>query len=163
MDASIFGGFLYSLSLRLPKPPSASLSVCAKQPARERPLLSKTYKHSPFWSFEPPGSLFSGSSRLALKELFLLFLCALSPSGFVQHAARSTTAPPPSIPSRQPDSPQFSLRAFDKLLRMRAESLTYFLMSECCKRAQWLWILSPPHTNTHPVLTVLHFLTHWKK
>lgn len=54
-------------------------------------------------------------------------------------------------PLRQPDSPEFSLRDFDKSLRMRAESLTYFLMSEYCKCAQRLCILcTPPSPYSNP-------------
>lgn len=73
------------------------------------------------------------------------FLCAVSPAAFTQHTACSFFFFFVS-PLRQPDSPQFSLRDFDKSVRMKAESLTYFLMSEYCKCTQRLCIPPPPHT-----------------
>lgn len=89
-------------------------------------------------------SLFSFSSS------FFLSCVAVSPPAFTrQHCLLAPLWIPPS---RQPDSPQFSLRDFDKSLRTQAESLTYFLMSEYCKCTQRLCILynPPPTSPTSP-------------
>lgn len=93
-------------------------------------------------------SLFSFSSS------FFLSCVAVSPPAFTrQHCLLAPLWIPPS---RQPDSPQFSLRDFDKSLRTQAESLTYFLMSEYCKCTQRLCILynPPPPPQPPPFLSL---------
>lgn len=66
-------------------------------------------------------------SRCCFFFFFPVLLC------HYQHSCGTLLAPLRIPPLRQPDSPEFSLRDFDKSLRMQAESLTYFLMSEYCK------------------------------
>lgn len=77
-----------------------------------------------------------------------------------QHSLSTLLAPLWNPPLRQPGSPEFSLRDSDKSLRMQAESLTHFLMSECCKGAQRLCIrCTPPTPYSYPHHPNCHLLT----
>jgi len=86
---------------------------------------------------------------------------AVSPAALTRH---TRPAPLWIPPLRQPDSPHFSLREFDKSLRMQAESLTHFLISEYCKRAQRLCVQNkasrPVLTATPTIPTVFCLRTH---
>lgn len=141
------------LSPQLRPPPSASIRSCDELPARERPLLTKKGggRTTSGVNYRVTGG--STSHELLLNYIVnKFFKLPLSCYSFPVYCATTSVhtarrsllcgAPPP--PSGQQDSPQFSLRDFDKLLRMRAESLTYFLMSEYSKCVQRFCIQTPP-------------------
>lgn len=132
---------------------SASISICDKLPAQECPLSTKN-RRAKRWAVliirsqrERAVTIFhwitllTNSSTTSLDFKLLLILYVLCHH---QHSHSMLLALLWSPPSGRQDSPQFSLRDFDKLLRMRAESLTYFLMSEYHKCVQRFCILNPP-------------------